>query len=152
MVTSWIHIHSPFLIPSETTLHQEAKYYLLCRVCNEFFRDQSLPSKPLDSSSTECTDVTRPTISRNNVVSCHNPMKKIELLCTDVWDQSYHICSIPPFYKCDNADQNCNFVLHEWCTQLPAEVKKKYSHHPQHTIILVQTLLISFLSVGLCCL
>ncbi|GKE80626.1 putative zinc finger, PHD-type containing protein [Tanacetum coccineum] len=45
-------------------------------------------------------------------------MKKVQLLC--------NACVRPitsaPFYKCVNDD--CNFVLHEWCTQLPTQVEK----------------------------
>ncbi|KAK9060647.1 hypothetical protein SSX86_021353 [Deinandra increscens subsp. villosa] len=36
-------------------------------------------------------------------------------------------------YKCT---YGCNFVLHEWCTRLPAELKG-YIRHPQHTLILL---------------
>ncbi|KAJ0729106.1 putative kinase C-like, phorbol ester/diacylglycerol-binding protein [Helianthus annuus] len=64
---------------------------------------------------------------------CHNPMKKIELLCNG--------CVRPitemPFYKCGaNEDDSCNFALHEWCTRLPAEVHN-HPGHPQHPLVLM---------------
>ncbi|KAJ0673893.1 putative chromatin regulator PHD family [Helianthus annuus] len=39
------------------------------------------------------------------------------------------------FYKCKFNGQGCNFVLHEWCTRLPAELKG-YKYHPEHTLLL----------------
>nr|XP_043638627.1 uncharacterized protein LOC122609746 [Erigeron canadensis] len=80
--------------------------------------------------TSECNDISKPSSSRtNNVVSCHNPMTKIELLCNG--------CVRPitsmPFYKCANEDENCNFVLHEWCTRVPMELKD-YPDHPQHPL------------------
>ncbi|PWA58000.1 zinc finger, PHD-type [Artemisia annua] len=85
---------------------------------------------PLILVRTECNDITSiPTSSKTTVISCHNPMKKVQLLC--------NACVRPvtsvPFYKCVNDD--CNFVLHEWCTQLPTQVEK-YPGHPEHTFIL----------------
>ncbi|GKD47166.1 zinc finger, PHD-type containing protein, partial [Tanacetum coccineum] len=41
-----------------------------------------------------------------------------------------------PFYKCSSEDQRCDFVLHEWCTGLPAELPN-YPGHPQHTLVFV---------------
>ena len=38
-----------------------------------------------------------------------------------------------PAYKCP---YGCNFVLHEWCTRLPAEIKGPKCH-PKHTLILL---------------
>ncbi|KAJ9548218.1 hypothetical protein OSB04_020761 [Centaurea solstitialis] len=59
----------------------------------------------------------------------HNPMKKIELLCNG--------CLRPitdmPFYKCVN---ECDFVLHEWCTRLPYQVLD-HPGHPQHPLLLL---------------
>ncbi|MFS7991874.1 putative chromatin regulator PHD family [Helianthus anomalus] len=40
------------------------------------------------------------------------------------------------FYKCKFTDQGCNFVLHDWCTRLPAELHD-YVGHPQHTLLLL---------------
>ncbi|KAJ0639242.1 putative chromatin regulator PHD family [Helianthus annuus] len=57
-------------------------------------------------------------------------MKRIQLLCD--------VCVRPitngPIYVCDNEGQ-CNFVLHEWCSRLPAELKDHPAHH-QHTLVL----------------
>ncbi|KAF5819655.1 putative chromatin regulator PHD family [Helianthus annuus] len=67
------------------------------------------------------------------MIMCHNPMKKIELLCNG--------CVIPimemPFYKCwAKEDENCNFALHEWCTPIPTKVDN-HPAHPQHTFLLM---------------
>ena len=99
---------------------------------------------PLILVRTECSDTTSmPTSSKTNVLSCHNPMKKVQLLCS--------ACVRPvtsvPFYKCVNDD--CNFVLHEWCTQLPTQVEK-YPGHPEHTLILHSNAPNKFLSVFKC--
>ncbi|KAJ0605787.1 putative kinase C-like, phorbol ester/diacylglycerol-binding protein [Helianthus annuus] len=42
-----------------------------------------------------------------------------------------------PFYKCRaKEDENCNFVLHEWCTRLPTKVDN-HPAHPQHPLLLM---------------
>ncbi|KAF5819652.1 putative chromatin regulator PHD family [Helianthus annuus] len=69
----------------------------------------------------------------NDMIMCHNPMKKIELLCNG--------CVRPimemPFYKCRaKEDENCNFALHEWCTRLPTKVDN-HPAHPQHPLLLM---------------
>ncbi|GJV48359.1 zinc finger, PHD-type containing protein [Tanacetum coccineum] len=68
--------------------------------------------------------------SVRSIIYCHGPMKGIELLCNG--------CVRPimgvPFYKCSSEDQCCDFVLHEWCTRLPAELPN-YPDHPQHTLV-----------------
>ncbi|KAJ0941164.1 putative chromatin regulator PHD family [Helianthus annuus] len=69
----------------------------------------------------------------NDMIMCHNPMKKIELLCSG--------CVRPimemPFYKCRaKEDENCNFALHEWCTRLPTKVDN-HPGHPQHPLLLM---------------
>ncbi|GJU77402.1 zinc finger, PHD-type containing protein [Tanacetum coccineum] len=99
---------------------------------------------PLILVRTKSNDITStPTSSKTNVLSCHNPMKKVQLLC--------NACVRPitsaPFYKCVNDD--CNFVLHEWCTQLPTQVEK-YPGHPKHTLILHSNAPNMFLSVFEC--
>ncbi|XP_022018159.1 uncharacterized protein LOC110918085 [Helianthus annuus] len=75
-------------------------------------------------------DITIPTSSRKKSISYHDPMKRIQLLCD--------VCVRPitngPIYVCDNKGQ-CNFVLHEWCSRLPAELKDHPAHH-QHTLVL----------------
>ncbi|XP_022025907.1 uncharacterized protein LOC110926448 [Helianthus annuus] len=69
----------------------------------------------------------------NDMIMCHNPMKKIELLCNG--------CVRPitemPFYKCRaKQDESCNFALHEWCTRLPTKVDN-HPAHPQHPLLLM---------------
>ncbi|KAJ0605793.1 putative chromatin regulator PHD family [Helianthus annuus] len=69
----------------------------------------------------------------NDMIMCHNPMKKIELLCSG--------CVRPimemPFYKCAaNEDKSCNFALHEWCTRLPTKADN-HPGHPQHPLVLM---------------
>ncbi|KAF5819654.1 hypothetical protein HanRHA438_Chr02g0091351 [Helianthus annuus] len=69
----------------------------------------------------------------NDMIMCHNPMKKIELLCNG--------CVRPitemPFYKCRaKEDENCNFALREWCTRLPTKVNN-HPAHPQHPLLLM---------------
>ncbi|KAL9998629.1 putative chromatin regulator PHD family [Helianthus debilis subsp. tardiflorus] len=72
--------------------------------------------------------------SSSSKIMCHNPMKKIELLCNG--------CVRPimemPFYKCRaKEDENCNFALHEWCTRrLPTKVDN-HPAHPQHPLLLM---------------
>ncbi|KAJ0677261.1 hypothetical protein HanRHA438_Chr12g0538741 [Helianthus annuus] len=42
------------------------------------------------------------------------------------------------FYKCKFNGQGCNFVLHDRCTRLPAELNlKDYKGHPHHTLLLL---------------
>ncbi|KAD4586109.1 hypothetical protein R6Q59_035526 [Mikania micrantha] len=66
--------------------------------------------------------------SSSSFVSLHDPMKRIKLLCT--------ACSRPitktPFFKCGRSDE-CEFVLHDWCSRLPEELTN-YVAHPQHTL------------------
>ncbi|KAJ0440624.1 putative chromatin regulator PHD family [Helianthus annuus] len=57
-------------------------------------------------------------------------MKRIQLLC----DGCVRPITSGPIYVCDNEGE-CNFVLHEWCSRLPAELKD-HPAHQQHTLIL----------------
>ncbi|KAK9068848.1 hypothetical protein SSX86_012964 [Deinandra increscens subsp. villosa] len=87
---------------------------------------------PLILEDVECTDVTSPTLSRIKSISYHDPMKSIQLLCNG--------CLRPimsgPIYVCANyEDEDCNFVLHKWCSRLPCELKDHFAH-PQHTLVL----------------
>ncbi|MFS7991771.1 putative chromatin regulator PHD family [Helianthus anomalus] len=59
--------------------------------------------------------------------NCHeHPLIFVDSRCNDVTkvEDSCNGCDSPittmPFYKCANG---CNFVLHEWCTRLPIELK-----------------------------
>ncbi|KAD2806134.1 hypothetical protein E3N88_39511 [Mikania micrantha] len=65
-------------------------------------------------------------------ISFHDPMKSIQLLC----DGCLRPITTNPIYMCANED--CNFVLHEWCTRLPVELKSHYSH-PQHTRLVLRS-------------
>lgn len=56
-------------------------------------------------------------------------MKKIELLCNGCLKPITNM----PFYKCA---ESCDFVLHEWCTQLPDQVPN-HPGHPQHSLVLL---------------
>ncbi|KAJ0575327.1 putative chromatin regulator PHD family [Helianthus annuus] len=87
----------------------------------------------------------------NESIMCHNPMKKIELLC--------NACVRPitetPFYKCNaSEDERCNFALHEWCTRLPTKLDN-HPGHPQHTLFLMSNAPHGFFNIydcGVCCL
>nr|GEV32050.1 zinc finger, PHD-type [Tanacetum cinerariifolium] len=72
------------------------------------------------------------TSSSVSSLSCHDPMQRIELLCNGCVRPIMDV----PFYKCSSEDQRCDFVLHEWCTRLPAELPN-YPGHPQHTLFFV---------------
>ncbi|KAJ0491753.1 putative chromatin regulator PHD family [Helianthus annuus] len=59
--------------------------------------------------------------------NCHeHPLILVDSRCNDVTkvEDLCNGCDSPvttmPFYKCANG---CNFVLHEWCTRLPTELK-----------------------------
>ncbi|PWA74891.1 protein kinase C-like, phorbol ester/diacylglycerol-binding domain, DC1, C1-like protein [Artemisia annua] len=85
------------------------------------------------------------TSSKGKSYMCHDPMKKIELLCNG--------CVRPitdmPFYKCANEDESCNFALHEWCTRLPTSIEN-YPFHAQHTLVLLPNAPRVFFSVFYC--
>ncbi|PWA91819.1 DC1, C1-like, Zinc finger, RING/FYVE/PHD-type [Artemisia annua] len=96
-------------------------------------------SKEIESSMSETNEVKQTRISHDqhplalmsSTLSCHNPMKKVELICNG--------CVRPimnsPFYTCADEDEHhCNFALHEWCTRMPSEIKD-HPGHPQHTLV-----------------
>ncbi|KAI7729573.1 hypothetical protein M8C21_032639, partial [Ambrosia artemisiifolia] len=88
---------------------------------------------PFLDPSYRCTDTTSiPTSSRIKPISYHDPMKRIELLC----DGCMRPIMSGPIYMCANEEEDhCNFVLHEWCSQLPTELHNHFGH-TQHTLIL----------------
>ncbi|XP_071732266.1 uncharacterized protein [Rutidosis leptorrhynchoides] len=91
-------------------------------------------------------DITQPTASyRARNVSYHNSMKKIQLLCNGCAKPII----TPPFYVCANEDENCDFVLHEWCTRLPVKVND-HPYHPQHPLIYYPKINPEFLNVFDC--
>ncbi|KAM0020425.1 hypothetical protein Hdeb2414_s0025g00666991 [Helianthus debilis subsp. tardiflorus] len=80
-----------------------------------------------------------------------HPLILVDAQCNDIttmtWnDARCNACLIPiekkmTFYKCKFNGQGCNFVLHEWCTRLPPEIKghKYYTGHEylqEHTLLL----------------
>ncbi|KAI7757511.1 hypothetical protein M8C21_008207 [Ambrosia artemisiifolia] len=67
----------------------------------------------------------------NGSISLHDPMKKVELLC----DGCVRPITDVPFYKC--CQQDCGFVLHEWCTRLPSEIQHHPCHHPEQKLVFV---------------
>ncbi|KAJ0806374.1 putative chromatin regulator PHD family [Helianthus annuus] len=74
--------------------------------------------------------------STSSKIMCHNPMKKIELLC----DGCVRPITEMPFYKCRaKEDESCNFALHEWCTRLPTKVDN-HPGHPRHPLLLMTNL------------
>ncbi|KAJ0639238.1 putative chromatin regulator PHD family [Helianthus annuus] len=85
---------------------------------------------PLTLVDVRCRDITIPTSSTIKSISYHDPMKRIQLLC----DGCVRPITSGPIYVCDN-EGKCNFVLHEWCSRLPAELKD-HPAHQQHTLIL----------------
>ncbi|KAJ0833887.1 putative chromatin regulator PHD family [Helianthus annuus] len=85
---------------------------------------------PLTLVDAGCRDITIPTSSRIKSISYHDPMKRIQLLC----DGCVRPITSGPIYVCDNEGQ-CNFVLHEWCSRLPAKLID-HPAHQQHTLIL----------------
>ncbi|KAI7735266.1 hypothetical protein M8C21_009400, partial [Ambrosia artemisiifolia] len=66
-------------------------------------------------------------------VSLHDPMKRTQLLCDGCVKP---IMSIPFYTCCQYGDEQCCFVLHEWCAKLPHEVQD-YVGHPEHTLVLL---------------
>nr|XP_043611365.1 uncharacterized protein LOC122582996 [Erigeron canadensis] len=84
---------------------------------------------PLHLIHTQPSDDDRGKTSKSSV-SCHNAMKKIELLC----DACVRPITSVPFFQCTN--HGPAFVLHEWCTRLPRKLPNHIGH-PQHTLILI---------------
>ncbi|KAJ0680061.1 putative chromatin regulator PHD family [Helianthus annuus] len=85
---------------------------------------------PLTLVDARCGDITIPTSSRIKPISYHDPMKRIQLLC----DGCVRPITSGPIYVCDNEGQ-CNFVLHEWCSRLPAKLINNPAHQ-RHALIL----------------
>ncbi|KAI3671471.1 hypothetical protein L1987_87209 [Smallanthus sonchifolius] len=83
--------------------------------------------------------------SRIKSISFHDPMKRIELLCNGC----LRPITTTPIYMCGNEDDHCNFVLHEWCSRLPTELKDHHDH-PEHTLFLHSTVLGKFFGVFTC--
>nr|GEY79834.1 zinc finger, PHD-type [Tanacetum cinerariifolium] len=82
--------------------------------------------------STQPNDSKGASSSSVSSLSCHDPMKGIQLLCNGCVRPIMDV----PFYKCSSEDQHCDFVLHEWCTRLPAELPY-HPDHPQHKLFFI---------------
>ncbi|KAF5776675.1 putative chromatin regulator PHD family [Helianthus annuus] len=77
--------------------------------------------------------------------SHEHPLILVEAQCSDITtmteeDSLCNACLIQimentTFYKCKFNGQGCNFVLHEWCTRLPPELKG-HKYHQEHTLLL----------------
>ncbi|KAK9060352.1 hypothetical protein SSX86_021056 [Deinandra increscens subsp. villosa] len=79
-------------------------------------------------------------------ISLHDPMKRTQLLC----DGCVKPITTVSFYKCSQyVDEQCCFVLHEWCAKLPFQVKD-YVGHPEHTLFLLPKVPSKFLGVFKC--
>ncbi|KAJ0715987.1 putative chromatin regulator PHD family [Helianthus annuus] len=80
------------------------------------------------------------------MVSLHDPTKKVQLLC----DGCVRPIMTVPFYTCcQYADEQCCFVLHEWCANLPSQIQD-YAGHPEHTLVLFQKIPSKFFGVFDC--
>ncbi|GJW32879.1 B-box-type zinc finger [Tanacetum coccineum] len=65
------------------------------------------------------------TSSRITTSSGQDSMKMVEVLC----DTCIRPITNMQFYKC--TDEECNFVIHVWCTRLPTQVMKTgFKHEP----------------------
>ncbi|GJX21616.1 B-box-type zinc finger [Tanacetum coccineum] len=91
-------------------------------VLNHFFGESG--SKSFETNLTH--PFHRHPLTLVDTTSCNNdPMKMVEVVCNACIRPITNI----PFYKCTASDDGCNFVLHAWCTRLPAKVKRmRYSH------------------------
>ncbi|KAI3814792.1 hypothetical protein L1987_14436 [Smallanthus sonchifolius] len=80
------------------------------------------------------------------MVSLHDPMKRIQLLC----DGCVKPITTVPFYMCcQYVDEQCCFVLHEWCAKLPSQVQD-YAGHPEHPLSLLPKIPGKFFGVFKC--
>ncbi|XP_024995896.1 uncharacterized protein LOC112529051 [Cynara cardunculus var. scolymus] len=100
---------------------------------------------PLILVGTQGNEIAKSASSKSKPLSCHNPMKKIELLCNGCLRPITNM----PFYKCVDEDESCDFVLHEWCTRLPDQVPN-HPGHPQHSLFLLPYLVHRLLGVFRC--
>ncbi|KAL8223556.1 hypothetical protein R6Q57_019031 [Mikania cordata] len=80
------------------------------------------------------------------MVSLHNPMERIQLLC----DGCMKPIMTVPFYICyQHVEEQCCFILHEWCAKLPLKVQD-YPGHPEHSLFLLPKVHSMFFSVFKC--
>ncbi|KAJ0724533.1 putative chromatin regulator PHD family [Helianthus annuus] len=84
--------------------------------------------------------------------SHQHPLILVDAQCNDITtmtqnDSLCNACLVPiientTFYKCKFNGQGCNFLLHEWCTRLPPELKGhrhpyRHEYHQEHTLLLL---------------
>ncbi|KAI7756570.1 hypothetical protein M8C21_009880 [Ambrosia artemisiifolia] len=80
------------------------------------------------------------------MVSLHDPMKRVQLLC----DGCVKPIMTAPFYMCCKyVDEQCSFVLHEWCANLPSQIQD-YFDHPKHPLVLLPKIPSKFFGVFGC--
>ncbi|GKD81771.1 putative DC1, C1-like protein [Tanacetum coccineum] len=100
---------------------------------------------PLILVDAQSKQMTMSTSSDIKPLPCHDPMKKIELLC--------NACVRPimdvPYYMCSNEDQHCNFAIHEWCTRLPTKLDN-HPIHQNHEFVLLKNVSHEYFSVFSC--
>ncbi|KAI3717862.1 hypothetical protein L1987_69751 [Smallanthus sonchifolius] len=144
--------------PHPLTLTKAYRYHWNCIHCGSKHKPYEVSLQNFSHQhelilvDTQCIDTLGPTSSKiNSLIMCHNPMKKIQLLCNG--------CLRPitemPFYQCgvNEEDEGCNFALHEWCTRLPT--KDNHPGHPKHTLVLMSNVPHKFLNIfecDVCCL
>ncbi|MFS7928657.1 putative chromatin regulator PHD family [Helianthus anomalus] len=79
-------------------------------------------------------------------ISLHDPMKRVQLLC----DGCVRPIMTVPFYTCcQYTDEQCCFVLHEWCAKLPSQIQD-YFGHPDHPLVLKTNIPSKFFGVFEC--
>ncbi|MFS7928656.1 putative chromatin regulator PHD family [Helianthus anomalus] len=79
-------------------------------------------------------------------VSLHDPMKRVQLLCDGCVKP---IVTVPFYTCCQYADEQCCFVLHEWCAKLPSQIQD-YFGHPEHPLVLMPNIPSKFFGVFKC--
>ncbi|KAL7586814.1 hypothetical protein Lser_V15G38606 [Lactuca serriola] len=131
-------VHLPF--PDETYSIPKHLFFQETRTSNHKVNDylthmshkHPLALVNVDQTQSKSNGQTSSSNSLLLSIKCHDPIKKIQLLCNGCLRP---IMSTMPFYRC--TDQSCNrFALHEWCTRLPLE-RENHSAHPQHTLYLI---------------
>ncbi|MFS7928581.1 putative chromatin regulator PHD family [Helianthus anomalus] len=138
-----------------------AKYKPVCRVCNRKFHihlwnykcDKCLYYVHVDCAtskreplSTTLVLFDKQTSLGRKMVSLHDPMKRVRLLCNGCVRP---IMTMPFYTCCQYADERCCFVLHEWCANLPSQIQD-YAWHPEHPLVLFQKIPSKFFCVFNC--
>ncbi|KAI7756583.1 hypothetical protein M8C21_009893 [Ambrosia artemisiifolia] len=80
------------------------------------------------------------------LVSLHDPMKRVQLLCDGCVKP---IMAVPFYMCCKYADEQCSFVLHEWCANLSSQIQH-YFDHPEHPLVLLPKIPSKFFGVFHC--